>query len=781
MNTSTLSNLSLLSGSLSKPLRSQMGALIDSLYSKDYNSKKIQLLNIYAAFLYSQELTNFSGIEIINDKDKFQSHLDNLIGYIYAEQEGVKLVTITSFSKPIHNVMCALAKVNNIDISTRPFSTIKISDYIQGCIAKYQSLPVNEENLAYLNGWLIASQSRENVVVNLDFLYAKYGRAFTDKIHEALRCYGLTQKTNTLQTRIFDLLYLLKVASNLDKKNTAESFELLLSVSNVQLTFYKAYQILLSECILKNNNLVAFNKAFITSLEAYESAFINTRLYPCPLKPFIKPKVLKVRNPPSFSSGGKPSELEKVRWFADIPLQIKDEEAIEIIEARISRNMGYLRTVLTNHFNELKKRQERNKAFIESGWIKPLTGNRGGYTSEVCEIGKHYLANTVATFYHYGIGGYSGTDYEGFLGFRGKTDELIRELNFPTNSTLFTLTALLVMEHPKITPAWLQKLQLLNEHGKRQGYFQVGEQFILSSEKERRGRNLAQQDVVLNDFSKSIVDFIVEHTELAREHLKSIGNPNWRYLLLTCSHNQAYRPQQPTTLYKKTLFLIGLLKEKANIASEHGLSGQDIDSIATITTHRSIRRHRGLQIYLETRSISAVADALGHKEVQPQLLASYLPKPLMDFFTERVVRQFQKAIILKAMEKSPYLLDAVNMSYEQIEEFMENHGLNEIPDLNAESFDKVVSNAERSLFDNIVFTVTVPLIQLLISIKAIIDTDSDESNFHDLVQHWYRSASYLLKRFEMGDFSDSDEIEEMYHKAKDNPLNHDIIKKAISW
>lgn len=780
MNTSILSNLSLLAGTLSQPLGTKIACLIDLRYPRFSNTAKVQFLNVYSSFLYSQELTNFSGIEILNDKVKFQEHLDNLIGFIYAEQEGTKLATIRTFSKPIHSIMCDLAKANNMHISEQKFGSKKITEYVQVCIRKYQLLSVNAERLAYLGGWMVTSQQGEDVLINLDFLYTKYGRAFTDKIHDAMKHYGLTQKTNSLESRIRIFLYLLEVASRLDRKGTVETFESLLSAHNVQSTFYKAYQIQLSECICKGNDLVQFNRAFITTLDLYNTVFINTKLYAPPLKPFIKPKVLKLTNPPSFSSGGKPSDLEKTRWFADIPLQIKDEQAIDIIETRICRDMAYLRAVLTSHFNELKERQERNKEFIERGLIRPLAGKGGAATNEACQVGENNIENTVATFYHYGIGGSRSMAYELFLGFTSNTFELLKELNLPTNSTLFTLTALLVMEHPKITPAWLQKLQLFNEHGKIQGYLQVGGQFILSSEKDRRGSNLAQQDVVLNDFSKSIVDFIIVHTEFAREYLKSIHNPNWKYLLLTCSLDKVFKPSQATTLYKRMPFLIDLLKEKLHIASDHGLSLQDISNIASITTHRAIRRHRGLQIYLKTGSQSAVADALGHKEAQSELLDSYLPKPLMDFFTERVVRQFQKAIILKAMEKSPYVLDAVNMSYEQIEEFMENHGLNDVPDLKTESFDRAASKVAQSQFENIVFTVTVPLIQLLISIKAIFDSENDESNFNDLVQHWYQSASYLLKRFEMGDFSDSDEIEEIYREARDNPLNNDVIKGVIS-
>lgn len=253
----------------------------------------------------------------------------------------------------------------------------------------------------------------------------KYGRDFANKIHKVLNQFGLTQKQTTLKSRTQEIVRLLKTVSTLDRQGTIESFELLLNARNAQSTFYKAYQIQLSECLTKNNDLVVFNQVFIRSLDVYESSFINKKVYPAPLKPFIKPSILEVKSPPSFSIGGKPDKIEKARWFADIPLHIKDEQAIEIIDSRINRSMNYLKTVFTNHFNMLKKRQERNKTFIENGWVKPLTGNlvsspKGVIGNMACEIGESYLANTVATFYYYGISGYNGTEYGTFLGFSGK-------------------------------------------------------------------------------------------------------------------------------------------------------------------------------------------------------------------------------------------------------------------------------------------------------------------------------------------------------------------------
>ncbi|KJG39540.1 hypothetical protein UA32_04160 [Photobacterium angustum] len=786
MNTKILNRLSLLSQALSKPLHTQLLNYIERRYPKLDSAGHLKHLNIYSSFILSQGKQNFSAIEILNDKDKFKAHTDQLIGFIYCESNNLSSMSSKrNIALVLHRMMCDLAKANHTDIKFQSFSGRKINDYVQHCIESYQSLERNEEILTYLNGWSVTSQERKTFSVDLDFIYVKYGQAFTDKIHDALKRYGLTQKTATLRIHIFKITSLLEITSTLDRNVTVASFELLLSEKYVQSTFYKAYQLQFSECLVKGNDLVSFNKSFNDSLDIYTSVFINTKLYPAPLKAFIAPTMLSVKNPPSFSSGGNPSKLEKMRWFGNIPLHIKDEQAIAMIETRIERDMNILKTVLTEHFNQLKQRQERNKTFIEKGIVKPLEGNVGSRKGnnkggESYPIGEQHLDNTIATFYKYGINGYKGVYYEQFLGFIGKTEPLLEELNLPTNATLFTLTALLVMEHPKITPSWLQKLQLFNENCKLTGYIQVGEQFILTSEKARRGRNLAQQDVILNEFSKSIVDFIVQHTQIAREHLKAIGNPNWKSLLLTCTLNKAVKPNNTVQLYKPSAFFRKRLNDSTALPLEYAVSAQELDIIASITTHRAIRRHRALQIFLETRSQSAVADALGHKEVNQKLLDTYLPKPLMDFFTERVIRQFQKAIIFEAMKKSPYLLDAVNMTYEELEEFLENHGLNDTPDLNAATFDKAASQqAEQSIFDSVVFTVTVPLLQLLISIKTIIDNDNDASRFNELVQHWYQSATYLFKCIEMSDF-DNDDILDMYEEAKNSPLDHTIIEGVLS-
>ncbi|KOE82138.1 MULTISPECIES: hypothetical protein [Vibrio] len=777
MNLSALKHLSLVRKTLSKSLYTKLKIIHLSVYGKEVDSKVERNLNVYAAFLFIQGIKDFSEVNIPSNQDQFQEHVDQLMGFIFHESENLSYGSKSKIARPLLLTMAEFAKLNNINFTLQSTGYKRSNDYTQKCLESYQLMPVLQKKLVYLQGWELMSHERKSYFCNLDFLYVRYGQGVTAKIHDAIRRFGLTQKSATLDTIISLILGVIETVALLDDKRTVESFEVLLSEQHVQSTFLKVYQLQLSRALVEQADLKSFHRRYCRAVNLYTTVFINTKIYPAPLMAFIIPVYKTPINPPSFSTGGDPSELEELRWFADIPLQIRDDEAIAIIESRINRDMSFFKAVLINYFNYLIERQTRNKAFIKLGQVKALTGNVGGSNS--LEVGMSHLDNTIATFYHYGINGYTGASFIEFLGYRGKCAELQKELNLPTSTTLFALTALLVYEHPQITPAWLHKLKLFNENGKLTGYLQVNNQYILTSEKSRRGRALAQQDVILNEFSIKIVEFIIEHTELARQHLKAQGNSDWQYLLLTCSILKALRPSLSSTLYKPRKVLNILLKDTDYLPVGHGLSAKDVNTIANIATHRSIRRHRGLQIYLETRSQSAVSDALGHKKTDPLLLESYLPTPLMNFFTERVIRQFQSAIILKSMEGSCHLLDAINMTYEEIEEFLENHGLEGIPDFNSELLDSAASKIEKSLFDNIVFTVSVPLIQLLISIKTIIDTDYGESEFAGLVKHWYQSATYLLQRFEMGDFEDNEDIENMYLEAKKKPLNHNIIKGVL--
>ncbi|MFA0520621.1 hypothetical protein AB4501_27085, partial [Vibrio sp. 10N.222.55.E8] len=300
------------------------------------------------------------------------------------------------------------------------------------------------------------------------------------------------------------------------------SIEAFLSRNHVQLFFHKVFKVLFVRSQAAQNCPKNFHARWRNIINYYTECFINTGVFAEPHKPFIVPDWKDPKDAaPTFSIGGNATQPESLRWFANIPLKIKDEEAVSIIKQRVDRDMVHIRHVCLLKFEELLEREDRNKAFQSTGLVKPLSGTQG-YAQYSNFVGADKLDNTVATFYAHGIAA-KYTSYLSFLGFHGSSSQLNTELNLPTKSTLNVLLTLLVMEHPLITPSWLAKWDLFDVNGNMVGFKQVGKQYIAVSYKPRKGATNAQQEVVLNEFSKSIVEFLIQHTRMSREHLKQKG------------------------------------------------------------------------------------------------------------------------------------------------------------------------------------------------------------------------------------------------------------------
>lgn len=442
--------------------------------------------------------------------------------------------------------------------------------------------------------------------------------------------------------------------------------------------------------------------------------------------------------------------------------------------------MAHIRHVCLLKFEELLEREDRNKAFLKTGLVKPLCSNSHNY-DYFNTVGADRLNNTVATFYTHGIG--AKQTYLSFLGFHGHAKQFNTELNLPTSSTLSALLTLLVMEHPVITPSWLAKWELFDAYGNKVGYKQVGNQYIAVSYKSRKGVNNAQQDVVLNELSKSVVEFLIQHTHMAREYLKKKGDVNWRKMILTAACSNAICPSNLNETLHSANDFYDWLRDKSLFDKNSDITLEDAQTISDIHSLRSIRRHCGFQIYLETRSMDAVAEALGHERKDAKLLTSYLPKPLIDFFNDRWVRQFQNAILLEAMKDSVYRLDAVNMSAEDIAEFLNNHGISALPEHFDHGFARQGTTenetSESSAFDQLTYTISTSLLQLLMAIRFVVESSDDERSFLDIVFHWYQSAVFILDTLNSGKHSADTDLMDMLDIATNNKLDADSVKGAL--
>ncbi|EGQ9935089.1 hypothetical protein ACEOHO_003523 [Vibrio vulnificus] len=778
MDVKTLNELSLLKTALSAEYSNYLTLAAES----SVHPTLIQsVLNLYAAYYYLVGQSSYSVFEILNDSSSLNAHFQSFIGFVYSS-DGITIKRRYDISNQLKNLFRYIAQDKHLTLNEVKLSKVKITEEVSSCLAQFRKLNVDKIKADYLGGWQVVSKEGKEFEVHLDTLYVNFGKAFTDKVHLAVKNYSFTQKSTSLGQALKELRKLFVGITTVYNEKSGLTIETLLSRNHVQLFFHKVYKVLFVRSQAAQNCPKHFHVNWRNTINYYTECFINTGVFSEPHRPFIVPSWKDPKGAaPTFSIGGNATQPENLRWFANIPLKIKDEEAVSIIKKLVDRDMAHIKHVCLLKFEEFLEREGRNRAFQNTGLVKPLTGTVG-HTQYNYFVGVDKLDNTVATFYAHGIAA-KDAGYLSFLGFHKNASQLNTELNLPTKSTLNVLLTLLVMEHPLITPSWLEKWDLFDVNGNMVGYKQVGNQHIAVSYKSRKGASNAQQEVVLNEFSKSIVDFLIQHTHIAREHLKKKGNINWRKMILTATYTNVIHPDSLNKIIQSTNDFYDWLQDKSLFDKNSDITLKDAKAISDIHSLRSIRRHRGFQIYLETRSMDAVAEALGHEKKGANLLTSYLPKPLMDFFNARWIRQFQNAILLEAMKDSLHQLDAVNMSAQDIAEFLNNHGISSIPEhfehgsVQQTTTDNEVSKSLK--FDQLTYTVSTSLLQLLMAIRFIVENRDNEESFLDIVAHWYQSAVFVIDTLRSGKHSADDDLMEMLDVATNNKLDTDSIKGAL--
>ncbi|MEC7942110.1 MAG: hypothetical protein VX212_17155 [Pseudomonadota bacterium] len=778
MNVKTLNELSLLKTALSVEYSNYLTLAAES--SINPRSKR-SVLNVYAAYCYLVKQGNYSALEILNDSSSLNAHFQSLIGFVY-NNDDITIERRYEIGNRLKILFFYIAQDKHLTLDEVKLSNLTITEEASSCLAQFRELNIDKSKSDYLDGWQVLSKEGKEHEAHLDTLYVNFGEAFTNKVHLALKNYAFTQKSSSLNRVLNEFKRLFVGIATVYNDRDGLTIETLLSRNYVQLLFHKVFKVLFVRSQAAHHSPKDFHTRWRNAITYYTECFINTGVFAEPHKPFIAPDWKDPKDAaPTFSIGGNATQLENLRWFANIPLKIKDEEAVSIIQQRVDRDMTHVRHVCLLKFEELLEREDRNKAFQSTGLVKPLSGT-AGYEKYKNFVGEDKLDNTVATFYAHGIAA-KDRSYLSFLGFIGNASQFNTELNLPNGSTLNVLLTLLVIEHPLITPSWLAKWDLFDVNGNMVGYKQVGNQHIAVSYKSRKGSTNAQQEVVLNEFSKSIVEFLIQHTRMSREYLKQKGNVNWRKMILTATATNVICPSNLNmNLYKANDFY-NWLQSETLFDKSSDITLEDAQAISDIHSLRSIRRHRGFQIYLETRSMDAVAEALGHEKKDANLLTSYLPKPLMDFFNARWIRQFQNAILLEAMKDSVHQLDAVNISAQDIEEFLSNHGISNIPEHFDHGFTQQTtddSEVSESLgFNQLTYTISTSLLQLLMAIRFVVESSDDEESFLDIVAHWYQSAVFVLDTLSSGKHSADDDLMGMLDIATNNTLDTDSIKGAL--
>jgi len=748
------------------------------------------VVNNYAAYISTFKAAGYEALDILNSQESLLKQLRGFVGFMYSQYECKPAYFVT------YNVIRNFKALTEYEIDTPPLSYIKVNEEIGQCIAEFKNLQVSPERLAYLDGWQL--KSKEGRVFN--FAVGEFHDAFGDELtadiyHHAWE-YGTTQKSTTLRSVVKELSVLLN--SFAAHCNSADDLRAQLKTNKLSAFLEKVMLRSFSSHLAKGNKNEIFFSRWRKVIKVFRICFIDSGLIDEPVRPILTPSFKEDSQPiAKIATGGKLTSNEEQLWLASIPLYIKDEAAIQIIEGRLRASEEHVRVSYHTVFERIKEKQERNLELANTGSVKPIRGVGGSVKrNEYVRVGRDHLANSITTFYTYGIGAVD-TNYNTFLGgdFANRdslsTSALVDELNLPTTDTLGALCTLLVLEHPQLTPSALENWELFDKNGQMTGYKQVGGSYVIVVYKNRKGAAKAQQDIALNEYSQSIVKTLIGHTELARQYLKA--NPStdeyqenaWRYMLIKAD------------LYKASwCFGFGSNISAGSMNSayrqwvyNHSSSMNEDDKLLLSKSVglRSGRKLRAIRTYIKTHSLREVAEVLGHETVNVDLLNKYLPSALMNFFNARWIRQFQNALIYIAMQESDYLFEAIDIKPENLDEFLQNHGIHDIPKLfgkfkNDATLSLVEKEEPRERFDEVTLTITKNVMRVLIAIKSIVDRSKevqDGQTFRDIVSTWYEAATLILTE-DARESTINAERSQLIATAKKAPLDIQLVVGALT-
>lgn len=790
---SQLSHYPRLETVLSKTYRAYLNDICD--YYKGSSLKS--LLTPYVCFVdiaIRNSSTPYCGVDILSSSDRLNHHFRLLIGFVYSELNHHTKTKKYDYGNGYKRIFSTIAKEKNLSLHNLALSALTVTDDATKCIEEYKCANKNVDLSDYYKGWTCKSKDGREFNLHLATIYDAYGSDYTKKLHSAFSNYALTQKGTTFKNFPNFMVQLFNEFTL--HCPSIKQLDLALKPENSTWLMLNVYTTLLAKVAAKGENVKGGDvKQFISGvwprIIAYFSAcFIDSGIFSEPIKPFIVPvfKTPKLNRSNTIPTGGKLTEKENERLLCNIPLEIKDEEALNIITDRIDRDLEHVRIITRKLIDETNARHERNQVSSCNGKIKPYPYHATRHKRQPFPIGPEHLDNTIATFYHYGYEGCS-TRYGMFLGFRNKNDLCLTELNIPTPESLAPFLFQLVLNNPQITPAWLDQWELFDKSGNMTGFKQVGKLWVAVSFKNRRSATLAQQEIILSEHSQFVVKSLITHTHYAREELKKKGGSDWRYMLLTSTLTKVSRCRDIAQILRSNnnRFLEKLVKESVGCNGVINLTKHDAKILAPLVTLRSVRKAIGIQTYLKTHSIKAVSEALGHKQPDIKVLSSYLPQSLLEYFNERWVRIFQNAIIFEAMETSQYLIDALDFSAENLEKFLSNHRLGDMPDHLAKANTSIVNeNNQKDIeqLDELVFTITTPLLQVLIAIITIVTTASNREDLGPFITKWYESAAFIISHFNLSGKSHRHvqgvkETQPLYDAAIKHPIDVDKIKGAL--
>lgn len=758
----------------------------EELGTGSYKSKLQFILNMLAIY---KDVTNDGKVEGLNldnlftDKDSVNNLYKSFLGFIYCFSNSPLKIKY-SYQQIITKIFEISSNNKSIPFTRIVSSPLTITEDIENCMSLFEQSYINEWKQKLYKGWSMTLSNQYVITLDLASIYITYGEDYCNKIYKMIQSYesqNINEKSIYRKARMISHFY--NCTTKIYK--SLESLEEAFCSINSNDSMIKIHNLLLLEHMQKKNDLGYFDTYRTGLLEIYQDHITHEIFEESDFEIFL-PKITKQITAPktNLKKNIEEAQIEDNKLITVVPLALTDEETKDYLLKEIINDINHIvyccetfRTeVITGYRNFLAKGK--------IGQVKKAYTEQKFWVENPVKVGQDNLNNVFATYQRDPFVHPIVSNYRKFL----KMEDDNSSIFFLNYERVYCYMILLINEHPQITESALCNAKVY-EGGKFTGSQRIGNDAFITLYKNRRGKLLAEQKIKLNARSLQLYEELIEITSFARNYLKSINDYNYEYLILinTTPFTKPKRPKlfvNPITNETRKYFINCFIRESYNKDGSPLYSIQKAEKILERISLTKFRASCGVRVYMETLSSLAMSKALGHKEYKKELIESYLPAPIYNFFSERWIRIFQNAFIFEVMQDSEFLFDAIDIRPEDIQQFLKNHKLEGIPEFMISHKDFVTSEPIKPMSQAII-PISIGLLQWLIGLKNYVESTEQCDILSDLTQTWYECAIFILMQINLSledknsNLILDNQIFEMYAKAKNHPLPLEMIKRAL--
>lgn len=598
------------------------------------------------------------------------------------------------------------------------------------------------KSVRYWNGWPVHGRKDAISFIPINLIWDSHGEEFAEEIYKNYQ--QNAQKYLAPAHADFNL-FLIFLSQN-SERWPATSFKHPLQIKNL----FVDYLIFnFKQALEAGTDIATRTRSYSKFIHILDEVFIQSGIW-------ARPFTGQLPRPTSATTPGSHTNLRttadgtiiKDKLITSVPLQLTDSEAIEIIFKKILEdNQIVVNWAQKRLFSIRKKQIIRNQLSLTGTPITKATK----LLASANEVRENDLC---ATFNKFGLAYIR--EHANKLLWQTTKDDAAKLFALPKPSDFFALQLLLIYHHPCLTESFFDNFELYDKWGNLSGFLKTDNGYQLIGYKNRKGSKLSEQKIDLHPRQAVWVRRIISLTQPLREELRKAKDDAWRYLFLHCLRAICY-PKKPMIFRIKP----SMINRQQQMIDEFSIiSGRDKNTIREFLPRVSLTSFRassGVEVYLKTNSVEAMAKAVGHTEYNSSLLSSYLPEPILAFFQTRWIRIFQRGIICEAMKDSPRLLEVAKFqSMEELHEFLKNHALREIPEHIRNPDHMKITNSQVENIENIddadrvLISIDSGVLTALLSLKEAVSNAHTPSKLCSKAIYWSNFTDLVVREIEDG-------------------------------